>query len=514
VDSDSELDDATITNRENVELNGIVGGPSLFLNATEQNNSQIGSHMIFLERSDTAFPSSSSRQQPQMLFQPSEIGLSFLKRISSVGTSAVNEWMSHDKLKALEAQGEIKVRKGKFSSIEEELLTQIVRVWLEERNLGPEDLLPYLNRKLAPGLLEPHKRKEFWRYIASHFPDRTMSSLYLRINRRFHPSNQESGWTKEELEHLRVLVAQFGTNWQEIGRMLGRFPENCRTRWRSIKHLYEEAAPTAAAEHNNQNDDNGDSEDENNEEQDGDDVAAAPAANKPTGKSRRMTGEEQSQVLALMLDRMPRMHKTVEDPGNGDASLPLPPNTIHVEDLRCALQSSAAYPWTEVREELARRHPQQSNRNADFLRLHWKLVIEPNLVQVCNNTDEQLLHYDQLLSKVRQGKDKRFTVGTSVAMLRRIKSLYPDAFLSRDIVWTEVHKSPEFVGKSYRACKRVFDTLLRTYIPENSPLYVHVVGVKSLGTFPPIIDAIDYMIAALSVKPADETVGAKRKKRQ
>jgi hypothetical protein len=38
--------------------------------------------------------------------------------------------------------------------------------------------------------------------------------------------------------------------------------------------------------------------------------------------------------------------------------------------------------------------------------------------------------------------------------------------------------------------------------------------VKSLGTFPPIIDAIDYMIAALSVKPADETVGAKRKKRQ
>ncbi|XDT40982.1 Myb-like domain profile [Nakaseomyces glabratus] len=76
-------------------------------------------------------------------------------------------------------------------------------------------------------------RDNFWHSIYQVLPYRTSASIYKHMRRKYHIFEQRGKWNKEEDEILEKLCKDKEGQWVEIGKVLGRMPEDCRDRWRN-----------------------------------------------------------------------------------------------------------------------------------------------------------------------------------------------------------------------------------------------------------------------------------------
>lgn len=76
-------------------------------------------------------------------------------------------------------------------------------------------------------------KDNFWNSIYQILPYRTSSSIYKHMRRKYHIFNQRGKWTKEEDDLLARICQEKEGQWAEVGKALGRMPEDCRDRWRN-----------------------------------------------------------------------------------------------------------------------------------------------------------------------------------------------------------------------------------------------------------------------------------------
>ncbi|CAL9730350.1 RNA polymerase I termination factor [Monosporozyma unispora] len=77
------------------------------------------------------------------------------------------------------------------------------------------------------------RKDDFWINICKVLPYRTRSSIYKHVRRRYHIFDQRGRWTPEEDRQLAELCVEKEGQWSEVGKAMGRMPEDCRDRWRN-----------------------------------------------------------------------------------------------------------------------------------------------------------------------------------------------------------------------------------------------------------------------------------------
>jgi hypothetical protein len=107
-----------------------------------------------------------------------------------------------------------------------------------------------------------------WYDLAAATPHRSPKQVWAHATRRLHEAKGQGRWTADETEqlagcvvlrrhsarlcmsvlslcshilssichHPSSLVAQYGTRWTDVGAALGRAPEECKDKWRAVRH--------------------------------------------------------------------------------------------------------------------------------------------------------------------------------------------------------------------------------------------------------------------------------------
>ena len=118
-------------------------------------------------------------------------------------------------------------RSGKvFDAVEEAALDQFIEQYRRIKNFTRQQTC---ERIWANG----RRRDDFWVNICKVLPYRTRSSIYKHVRRRYHIFEQRGKWTPEEDLQLAKLCIEKEGQWSEVGKALGRMPEDCRDRWRN-----------------------------------------------------------------------------------------------------------------------------------------------------------------------------------------------------------------------------------------------------------------------------------------
>ncbi|KAL6934922.1 hypothetical protein ACO0R3_000887 [Hanseniaspora guilliermondii] len=80
-------------------------------------------------------------------------------------------------------------------------------------------------------------KTEFWKLLANEFPDRSRSSLYKHVKRKYNNFKPRGKWSTSEDLKLKELCDKHDNKWNVIGQILERMPEDCRDRYRNyVKH--------------------------------------------------------------------------------------------------------------------------------------------------------------------------------------------------------------------------------------------------------------------------------------
>ncbi|EJS44304.1 YDR026C [Saccharomyces arboricola H-6] len=138
------------------------------------------------------------------------------------------ELLRSDVVKASVVDGAITKSIGrKFSPDEEDALDQFIEKYMQIRNLDRRQMCERIWS--TDGVI----RDGFWANISKILPYRTRSSIYKHIRRKYHIFEQRGKWAPEEDQELARLCLEKEGHWTEVGRLLGRMPEDCRDRWRN-----------------------------------------------------------------------------------------------------------------------------------------------------------------------------------------------------------------------------------------------------------------------------------------
>lgn len=70
--------------------------------------------------------------------------------------------------------------------------------------------------------------------IAASLPHRKFTAVWSRLFRLTHPGNNKGAWTPDEDSLLMDAFGRLGPKWKAIGGLIGRLPESCRDRWRTV----------------------------------------------------------------------------------------------------------------------------------------------------------------------------------------------------------------------------------------------------------------------------------------
>lgn len=113
-----------------------------------------------------------------------------------------------------------------FDQAEEAALEQFITEYQTIKNLD--------RQQICERIWSNERRKDdFWSNICKVLPYRTRSSIYKHVRRKYHVFEQRGKWTPQEDAELARLCVEKEGQWSEIGRALGRMPEDCRDRWRN-----------------------------------------------------------------------------------------------------------------------------------------------------------------------------------------------------------------------------------------------------------------------------------------
>jgi len=78
------------------------------------------------------------------------------------------------------------------------------------------------------------ERESFWKDLYELFPHRKRLAIYNHVRRRYHNFDvQGAKWDEEQDAALARMVEEMGKKWTNIGRVMGRLPDDCRDRWRN-----------------------------------------------------------------------------------------------------------------------------------------------------------------------------------------------------------------------------------------------------------------------------------------
>ena len=113
-----------------------------------------------------------------------------------------------------------------FDPVEENALDQFIEQYSKIKGFDREQTC---ERIWTNG----RRKDDFWINICKVLPYRTRSSIYKHVRRRYHIFTQRGKWTPEEDAELSRLCMEKEGQWSEVGRALGRMPEDCRDRWRN-----------------------------------------------------------------------------------------------------------------------------------------------------------------------------------------------------------------------------------------------------------------------------------------
>lgn len=113
-----------------------------------------------------------------------------------------------------------------FDSAEEAALEQFITEYQTIKNLD--------RQQICERIWSNERRKDdFWSNMCKVLPYRSRSSIYKHVRRKYHIFEQRGKWTPQEDQELARLCVEKEGQWSEVGKAMGRMPEDCRDRWRN-----------------------------------------------------------------------------------------------------------------------------------------------------------------------------------------------------------------------------------------------------------------------------------------
>lgn len=165
------------------------------------------------------------------------------KRVRSTETGDSSElrelfgtkWMTIPKLKEVEKQTGRRYKRGKFSRCEQEAVDKTLQEHLRANNLTRDQFIDRIRNATDKART---KKSALFTEIASKLEGRPVLTVYHYVKRQYHPGNRMGLWTPEEDRLLKRYFAEYGPQWEVIGRALDRFNTACRDRYRAIRNEY------------------------------------------------------------------------------------------------------------------------------------------------------------------------------------------------------------------------------------------------------------------------------------
>ncbi|KAE9622147.1 putative transcription factor MYB-HB-like family [Lupinus albus] len=116
----------------------------------------------------------------------------------------------------------------RFTSEEDEKLKEAVFNYIKIHDLGDEGLQMVLHCRSHPEI------RDCWKEIALALPHRPHSTVYNRAHVVFERDERRK-WTHEELEFIKSVQEQHGSDWKSIADVLGKSRFHVKDTWRRIK---------------------------------------------------------------------------------------------------------------------------------------------------------------------------------------------------------------------------------------------------------------------------------------
>ncbi|KAI3642708.1 hypothetical protein MP228_012263 [Amoeboaphelidium protococcarum] len=377
--------------------------------------------------------SSSSQQQEQYL-QPSDAPMH-------------ERWYTKKaEFEALEASHGIKVRRGQFTVTEDILLKAQVDRFVAENGLSIDDFYDMIGGRAGgngKARQSKQERDRFWKIIAAPFPTRPLQSVFHRVKRLYHPLNQvidpeqiiaaasasdnnidaealravkTRGWSKEDLKQLVDLVTQHGTEWQKIGELMNRMPENCRSRYKAIRE-------------------------------------------KGLGTQQSMgrvswSSDDELLLLEVILKHLAENYQ-VNLLNGGDS--------IKVHDF-VRLVKKKVREWSLLEKLYANRNPVDA-RISENLRSKWKHYMQPVFMNIYSERQVDQDEVVTLQSLLDQFHDwmrmQNWTIEMDKLLIQSIREKFPTAVFLGDVIWARIQDYPQFASVSQRDIIKRFKKLLK-----------------------------------------------------
>ncbi|KAI0065900.1 hypothetical protein BV25DRAFT_1821604, partial [Artomyces pyxidatus] len=150
------------------------------------------------------------------------------------------KWLSATKLAELAKTQGLIYKKGKFSAIEEQQLTNAIEKYKTEHGIGTDEFVDLVFSKNGTG-----RDTEFWSELTGHIPLRPIIAVYHHVRRIYHPLRAQGSWMPSEDDSLRLAVLEYGQQWEKVSKIVNRMASDCRDRYRN--HLQHSATRTSGS---------------------------------------------------------------------------------------------------------------------------------------------------------------------------------------------------------------------------------------------------------------------------
>ncbi|KAF8505698.1 hypothetical protein F5888DRAFT_1651153 [Russula emetica] len=138
------------------------------------------------------------------------------------------KWLNAQKLAELAKTEGLVYKKGKFSAIEEQQLSDAIQAYKELNRIddaGFTDLVFAKNDKT--------KNTAFWSALTTAVPMRPIIAVYHHVRRAYHPLRAQGKWMPSEDALLKAAVQELGQQWEKVSDRVGRMASDCRDRYRN-----------------------------------------------------------------------------------------------------------------------------------------------------------------------------------------------------------------------------------------------------------------------------------------
>ncbi|KAI0307235.1 hypothetical protein B0F90DRAFT_1686511 [Multifurca ochricompacta] len=141
------------------------------------------------------------------------------------------KWLSANKLAELARTQGLVYKKGKFSAIEEQQLSDAIQAYKE---VG--QVICFLDLVFAKN--GAAKNNAFWdnlsdTSVAAAVPMRPIIAIYHHVRRTYHPLRAQGKWMPSEDALLKAAVQELGQQWEKVSDRVGRMASDCRDRYRN-----------------------------------------------------------------------------------------------------------------------------------------------------------------------------------------------------------------------------------------------------------------------------------------